>query len=268
MKKLQILESFHLKIIAMVIMVIDHIGAYIIPYSSPWYLPLRCLGRISFPLFAFMVVEGIHYSKKPLMYLLRLFILGIIIDLGTLIALGSYPGCVLTTFVFGGLIVYCLEKLKGPYKLFSILPFTICFLSGFDFFPLRMQYGVYGVATILIFYLAKPITMFLSKIISNYGLDYDEYVKSPNFRLFYSLIATSIFVVFNMLCAKFEYQINGFFTANDASFTVQTYSVFACIFIILYNGKRGYNAKWFQYGSYLFFPFQFVLIYLIKLLFF
>ena len=79
MKKIQFLSSFHLKIIAMVIMVIDHIGAYLIPASSPWYLPLRILGRISFPIFAFLIVEGIHYSKKPLLYLLRLAILGIIL---------------------------------------------------------------------------------------------------------------------------------------------------------------------------------------------
>lgn len=268
MKKLQFLESFHLKIIAMIIMVVDHVGAYLIPTSSPWYLPLRIIGRISFPIFAFLIVEGIHYSKKPLNYLLRLAILGVIIDIGTFIVLNDYPGCVLTTFVFGGLIIYCLEKLKGWYKLLSIIPLTISFLSGFNFFPLRMQYGVYGIMTILIFYFAKVLTQFLSKTISHYGMDYDEYVKSPNFQLFYHLVSASIFIAFNMILTHFNKEFNLFFTANDVYMPIQSYSVLVCPFLLLYNGKRGYNAKWFQYGCYLFFPLQFVLLYLIKMILF
>lgn len=262
MKKIQFLNAFHLKIIAMIIMVIDHFTAYIIPFSSSLYYPLRYLGRIAFPIFAFLVVEGIHYSKKPINYLLRLLSLGIIIDIFTYIFLHSYDGGVLITFFFGGTIVYCLEHLKKYYKLLFLIPLTLSILANFTFFPLKMQYGLYGIITILIFYISKLIAKYCSKLIFNCEIDDDIY------RLFYSLICSSLFIVFNMLCVLFRNDLYTIFTANDVDFIAQSYSVFACIFIILYNGKRGYNAKWFQYGCYLFFPLQFVLIYLIKIIFF
>ena len=43
----------------------------------------------------------------------------------------------------------------------------------------------------------------------------------------------------------------------------QIYSLFAFIPILFYSGKRGYNAKWFQYGAYIYFPMHLIIIYLI-----
>lgn len=130
-----------------------------------------------------------------------------------------------------------------------------------------MQYSVYGLTTILIFYFSKYIANYLSNIISNiFNINKDEYIKTSNFQLFYALICSSLFISFNALCTIFSNQINSFFTANDVIFSIQTYSVISCIFIILYNGQRGYNAKWFKYGCYIFFPLQFVLIYLLGLI--
>lgn len=151
MKQYQVLDGFWLKIIAMVTMVIDHCGAYFVNYSSPAYYVLRIIGRISFPIFAFLITEGVYYSKKPLLYFLRLFILDIIINLGEFIFLHQYEGSVLLTFVLGGLSIYLLDNKNPYYKLLACLPITIGILTGFIFFPIRMQYGPYGLLVILFF---------------------------------------------------------------------------------------------------------------------
>ena len=44
---------------------------------------------------------------------------------------------------------------------------------------------------------------------------------------------------------------------------VQIYALFAGAFILLYNGKRGYNSKWFEYGGYAYYPLHILIIALI-----
>ena len=48
-----------LKIIAAITMLVDHIGFILFPGVTI----LRILGRISFPIFAFMIAEGCHYPQ-------------------------------------------------------------------------------------------------------------------------------------------------------------------------------------------------------------
>ena len=42
---------------------------------------------------------------------------------------------------------------------------------------------------------------------------------------------------------------------------IQIAGMAAGLLLIFYNGKRGYNAKWFQYGSYLYYPLHILLLY-------
>lgn len=65
-----LLEGNHLKWIAAVTMLIDHIGVVLYPQ-----IPLlRIIGRISFPIFAFLIVEGFHYTHDVRKYMMRILI--------------------------------------------------------------------------------------------------------------------------------------------------------------------------------------------------
>ena len=57
-----------LKIVALVSMLLDHIGLFVFP-GVVWF---RLVGRIAFPIFAFFVAEGLKYTKNKKRYILML----------------------------------------------------------------------------------------------------------------------------------------------------------------------------------------------------
>ena len=99
MRKLQVVDQFYFKIIAMVTMLIDHVGAYLVSPSNPAYIPLRIIGRIAMPLYAFFVVEGMRYTRNRIRYLLQLLIMGVIVNVFTLIFLHDYASYGFFAFV-------------------------------------------------------------------------------------------------------------------------------------------------------------------------
>ena len=89
--------AFQLKMLAVITMLIDHIGAVILEQSfkmqgDVWHfdLFLRCIGRLAFPLFAFFIVEGFHYTHDRKKYALRLLILALLSEYPFDIAFSGY----------------------------------------------------------------------------------------------------------------------------------------------------------------------------------
>ena len=87
----QCLNGSWLKVIAMVSMLIDHTASHLLRHAEAfneplislghhhmtWYILMRCVGRLAFPLFAFLLVEGFmhthsrkHYGRNLLMFAL------------------------------------------------------------------------------------------------------------------------------------------------------------------------------------------------------
>lgn len=94
-----------LKIIALITMTIDHVGMMLFPD----YIWMRIIGRIAFPVFAFMIAEGCRYTHNRLRYLLQIALMGIAMQIVSFIATGSLYQSVFISFTLAILLIYAIE---------------------------------------------------------------------------------------------------------------------------------------------------------------
>lgn len=66
------LSGSALKVIAMISMVIDHIALYLMEHGTVLYGTMRCIGRIAFPVFAFLITEGFIHTRSRYRYFFTL----------------------------------------------------------------------------------------------------------------------------------------------------------------------------------------------------
>ena len=97
-----------LKIIAAITMLIDHVGIMFFPGVAIF----RIIGRLSFPIFAFMIAEGCRYTRNKLRYFAGIFTLATLCQLVYFIYNGDTYMSVLVTFSLSILTVYALGYFK------------------------------------------------------------------------------------------------------------------------------------------------------------
>jgi len=140
------IDAFTLKIIAAVTMLIDHVG-YIF---FPQYIFLRIIGRISFPIFAFLIVEGFMHTKDVKKYITRLIIFALIAEIPFDFAFEGMIDWghqnVLITFLLAMIAMYIDSQYKR--KAGIAAAFLLAFLAEF----IHCDYGMFGVIIVMIFY--------------------------------------------------------------------------------------------------------------------
>lgn len=102
-----------LKIIAIVSMVIDHCAYFLIDNGTMLYDAMRCVGRIAFPVFAFLIAEGFVYTHNRNRYFLQLLIFAVISEVPWYLLNGA-DGThnVMFTLALGVVALAILEKMK------------------------------------------------------------------------------------------------------------------------------------------------------------
>ena len=141
-----ILNGNHLKLIAAVTMLLDHAGILLFPKVKL----LRIIGRLAYPIFAFMIAEGCRYTHNRLRYFLMVFGLGVGCQLVYFFAGGAAYLNILLTFSASILLIYILQEMyrAKTWKkeaLWSVL-FAAGFLSAYGIqHIITMDYGFWGI---------------------------------------------------------------------------------------------------------------------------
>ncbi len=262
------LDSFHLKIIALVTMLIDHTGVIIVAAFWPGsivYNLLRLIGRIAFPLFAFMISEGIVHSRHPIKYLLRLLFMGVFVGVAIYVIneflhINVLAGNIFVDLLLGATIIYCL-RLKKWWKITALAPIGIAIFIRYSSLsaPFKMDYLLYGITMIVGFYLTKLLAnWYLQKQTAKYNVNFVGFTLTPQYQKQLNLYASIWLLSINLIWYIMQLIDR---SLVPMGMSVQTYSFVAAIFIFAYTGRRGYNKTWFQYGSYAFYPLHFVVLY-------
>ena len=210
-----------LKIIAAIAMVLDHAGLMFFPQYSIF----RILGRLAYPIFAFMIAEGCHYTKNKLRYFLTVFLLGGICQAVYFIFCGDTYLNILLTFSFAIPLIYLLQLWKEKRNWVFMFPFAAAVTAAYllDRY-LTINYGFWGIMAPVLTALCYP----------NKG----EKLKIGHHWLRVGLMGIGLILI---ACV---------------SHPIQYYSLLTLPLLLLYSGKRGkYNLK---YGFYLFYPLHLV----------
>ena len=142
------LNSFQLKCIAVITMIIDHTGAVLFPGE----LMFRYIGRISFPIFCFLLTEGFFHTKDVRKYMLRLGIFAVVSEIPYDLA---FRGTVLEfehqnvffTLFMGVVMMYALEK-SGEWQVKAVEVFLAMWAADL----LCSDYRFKGILLIAVYY--------------------------------------------------------------------------------------------------------------------
>lgn len=216
-----------LKWIAILTMLIDHVGACLIEVfvmnaygTSPlagrltgeqimaWYdfdIYLRLIGRVAFPIFCFLLVEGAVHTRNIGKYMIRLTLFALLSEIPFDLAFHNMPFFagsqnVYLTLALGLLAVWILKGFRG-----QVWRLPLGLLPAFAAWLLHTDYGAVGVLVIVLIYLLR---------------------EHPWLR---AVACVLVLVTFNSL---------------------EWPTAFSFLLIALYNGERGRQPKYFFYGFY------------------
>lgn len=238
-----------LKLIACITMLIDHIGYEIVyPIYSAMslasaadfpevkmiyrvYLLCRCIGRISLPIFAFLLVEGIHHTRDRKKYAKRLAIGAILAEIPyNLVVYGDISGprqSIMATLLVGFLAVHYMGKCRSiTWKPLVLLPFAV--LAE----VFQVDYGWECIVLIALFELSREM-------------------YSPN------LIRTGGMIVL------FHHMSSRILQFGNFTLPMQVLGVLSMLFIGNYDGRKLTHSKAVQWGFYLFYPVHLLILWAI-----
>ena len=241
LQNLKCLNALHLKILAMALMLCDHLWATLLP-GQQW---LTAVGRLAYPVFAFQIVEGYFCTHDRKAYFRRLFYFALLSEIPfNLMTAGDlwnpFQQNVLFTFCLGILLFRFLDHSKQKSTAAWAVSVPVAVAGGYLLGMLTfVDYYGYGILMLLSFYLFR------------------------NVRHGWLGILLSMILINGEFMGGLTYVIS--VLGHDFYFYQQSLAVLALIPIFLYNGKQGPHNRLIQYTCYAFYPAHMLILALIWL---
>lgn len=246
MNKLKIFNSFDLKIIAFITMIVDHIGYffyYLFDISTLY--TLRAIGRIAMPIFTFLIYQGFKNTSNLKLYFKRLVSLAsitqtIVVIMG-IIAWKYKPGYdvkfyldlnIVFSFALGIILLYVIDNFKKVEKkgILDYIYLTLILSSVVGLYViLPLDYGILPMLMMLVFYALDKL-------------------KERNNRIGMYILTIISIIVYLIL-------IDG----------VKKFAILSLPILLLYNGQKGTSIKRLFYYAY---PIQFITLFGLGILLF
>lgn len=227
------INSFALKMVAIIAMTANH-SALILGEQMPFWLYCLCLslGGITFPVMAYLLVEGYRYTSNLKKYAIRLGVFALVAQIPFWLFLGP-SGNVLITLLFGLGILHLYDTLKN--RLLFWMIFILSLIVGFF-----LDWGFLGIIMILLFYRLpdRVERAVIPVVVAILGLGL------PALSL---LLTTSDITYLPAVLYSF---VGGFAAMG---------------LLLVYNGQRGPSMKYFFY---LYYPLHILVLGLVQKLFF
>lgn len=243
---IKIFNGNTLKFLACITMLIDHAGILLFPGHDIF----RIIGRIAFPIFAFMIAEGCRYTKNKLRHFLMIFGLGVLCQLAYVVSdpkSGFSYMNILITFSFSVIVIYCLQFLKkqifadernvlgviGSATLFIVSVIGVYVFNSF----IEIDYGFFGAML--------PVFVSIFMFEPNSDLKIKRLLDKNEIHVL--CLAAG-------LCLLFLESENEF----------RHYALISVIPLLFYSGRKGkLNTKYFFY---IFYPAHLLILYAISYL--
>lgn len=216
-------------------MSVDHIGNVFLNNNEIF----RFFGRIAFPVFGFLLVEGFNHTKNDkkryYKYLCRILIIALITEI-------FYDKLFFDKYLYFGnqnimfslfvalicMRIYDSNKENIFHKIES---FFIVIYIGIIASVLLLDYGLAGILLIFNYYLISQL--------------------NKHKKLLYVLNTIIYMIIFGLLYS-YNYILIG--------------TLLSLIPICLYNGQKGFNSPFIKYAFYLYYPLHIIVMLLIKTL--
>lgn len=247
MENIKILDATKIKIIAVILMFVDHIHQMFIDFGAPLWLTY--LGRPVFPLFLFTAAEGFYYTKSRKKYLLRLLYASWTMTILSSILQFALPNDTVvlmnnafSTFLITGLYIVFWDRLikgiKEKNTLKIITSILLCFVPILSSLP----------ALIIVQYTSNfPLKVIRALLTLS--------MLIPNILLVEGgFLMVMLGVVFYILRKQRMAQVGALLLLSIVVFVmgnhIQSLMAFAAIPMLLYNGEKGRGMKSFFYIFY------------------
>lgn len=260
------LTGFQIKIIALILMVLDHIY-YFFEFTGKVPLIFTQLGRLSANLFLFMVIEGFYHTSNRKKYFLRVYIAGVLMGIVKFIIMyegffrgdGFFPeNGIFATFAIILIILQGIDWIKEKKRvkgiLLTIFPFVInaIIILLYNILPKKfIVYIIFFINTIL------PIPFNCEGSIGFIIAGILLYIfRNNRKKQMIAFIASTIIWYVGLAF------IMGATVVTLFTLYFEWLGIFAAFIMCLYNGKKGKSAKGLFY---IFYPAHIYLFYIISI---